>query len=102
MITTAIVLLSLWPLRIVAYRVLTRFRPETERLMAQLPSGESPAPLIGELEGLGAKLQAVQVSQEADRRTLLLEVTLPPRADAPGIVAKLAELDNVLEIHWAD
>jgi putative Mg2+ transporter-C (MgtC) family protein len=101
-ITTAIVLLSLWPLRIVAYRVLTRFRPETERLMAQLPSGESPAPLIGELEGLGAKLQAVQISQEADRRTLLLEVTLPPRADAPGIVAKLADLDNVLEIRWAD
>ena len=101
-ITTALVLLSLWPLRVVGYRVMTRIRPETERLVAQLPSGESPAPLIGELEGLGAKLQAVEVSQEADRRMVLLDVTLPPKADAPGIVAKLSDLDNVLEIRWTD
>jgi len=101
-ITTAIVLLSLWPLRFVAYRVLVRFRPETERLMAQLPSGESAAPLIGELEELGVKLQALEVSQEADRRMVLLDVTLPPEADAPRIVAKLSDLDNVLEIRWAD
>ena len=101
-ITTAIVLLSLWPLRFVAYRVLVRFRPETERLMAQLPSGESAGPLIGELEELGVKLQALEVSQEADRRMVLLDVTLPPEADAPRIVAKLSDLDNVLEIRWAD
>jgi putative Mg2+ transporter-C (MgtC) family protein len=101
-ITTALVLLSLWPLRIFAYRVLTRFRPETDRLVAQLPSGESPASLIGELEELGAKLQALEVSQEADRRLVLLDVTLPPKADAPGIVAKLSDLENVLEIRWAD
>jgi hypothetical protein len=29
-------------------------------------------------------------------------VTLPPRSDAPAIVAKLSELENVLEIRWAD
>jgi putative Mg2+ transporter-C (MgtC) family protein len=101
-ITTAIVLLSLWPLRIFAYRVMTRFRPETDRLVAQLPSGESPAPLIEELEELGAKLQTLEISHEADRRTVLLDVTLPPRADAPAIVARLSDLDNVLEIRWAD
>jgi hypothetical protein len=33
---------------------------------------------------------------------VLCEVTLPPKADAPGIVAKLSDLDNVLEIRWAD
>jgi len=80
--------------------VMTRFRAETERLVAQLPSGESPAPLIGELEELGAKLQALEVSQEADRRMVMLDVTLPPRADAPAIVAKLSDLDNVLEVRW--
>ena len=101
-ITTALVLLSLWPLRIVAYRVMTRFRPETDRLVAQLPSGESPGPLIAELEGLGARLQSLEISHEADRRTVLVDVTLPPRADAPGIVAKLSDVEGVLEVRWTD
>jgi putative Mg2+ transporter-C (MgtC) family protein len=101
-ITTGLVLLSLWPLRVVAYKTMSRLRPETDRLVAQLPSGESPAPLIAELERLGARLQTLEISHEADRRTVLLDVTLPPRADAPGIVARLSDVEHVLEIRWAD
>jgi putative Mg2+ transporter-C (MgtC) family protein len=101
-ITTGLVLFTLWPLRILAYNTVRRWRPETERLLAQLPAGESAGPLIHEVEELGARLQSVEVSQEADRRTVMLAVTLPPDADAPGIVAKLSDLDNVLEIRWAD
>ena len=101
-ITTALVLLSLWPLRIVAYRVMSRFRPENERLVAQLPSGESPGPLIAHLEALGARLQSLEISHEADRRMVLVDVTLPPKADAPGIVAKLSEVEGVLEVRWSD
>ena len=33
---------------------------------------------------------------------MLLDVTLPPRVDAPAIVAELAELDHVLEVRWTD
>src|SRR5207253_6592361 len=51
-ITTVLVLVSLWPLRILAYRIFVRFRPDNERLVAQLPSGESPGPLIAQLETL--------------------------------------------------
>ena len=101
-ITTALVLLSLWPLRIVAYKVMIRFRPENERLVAQLPSGESPGPLIAQLETLGARLQSLEISHEADRRMVLVDVTLPPKADAPGIVAKLSEVEGVLEVRWSD
>ena len=101
-ITTGLVLLSLWPLRILAFRVMTRFRPETDRLLDQLPAGESPAPLIEALEREGARLQALEISHEADRRTILLDVTLRPQADAPAIVAKLSDLEHVLEIRWAD
>ena len=39
---------------------------------------------------------------EADRRTVLMDVTLPPRADAPSIVARLSELEQVLEVRWGD
>jgi putative Mg2+ transporter-C (MgtC) family protein len=101
-ITTAIALVSLWPLRILAFRVVARFRPETDRLLVQMPTGESPGPLIAELEALGTQLQSLEISQEADRRTVLLDVTLPPQADAPAIVAKLSDLENVLEIRWTD
>jgi putative Mg2+ transporter-C (MgtC) family protein len=101
-ITTAIVLLSLWPLRFLAYRLLTRFRPETDRLMAQLPSGTSPGPLVAELEELGVKLEALEIKQEADRRTVLLDLTVPPKVDAPAIVAKLSDVEGVLEVRWTD
>jgi putative Mg2+ transporter-C (MgtC) family protein len=101
-ITTLLVIVSLWPLRILAHRTMVRFRPETDRLVAQLPAGESPAPLIGALEEVGAQLRSLEIGHEADRRTVLLDVTLPPRSDAPAIVAKLSELENVLEIRWAD
>jgi putative Mg2+ transporter-C (MgtC) family protein len=100
--TTVIVLISLGPLRGVAYRTMTRFRPETNRLLAQLPAGESPAPLIAALEDGGASVQALEVSHDADRRTVVMDVTLPPRADAPAIVAKLSDVEHVLEIRWTD
>jgi putative Mg2+ transporter-C (MgtC) family protein len=101
-ITTALVLFSLWPLRLIAFRVTRHFRPQTDRLLAQLPSGESPAPLIERLETLGGRLQSLEVGHEADRRTVLMDVTLPPRADAPSIVARLSELEHVLEVRWGD
>jgi putative Mg2+ transporter-C (MgtC) family protein len=101
-ITTALVLFSLWPLRIIAFRTMSRFRPETDRLLAQLSTGESPAPLIERIETLGGQVQALEVGHEADRRTVLLDVTLPPKVDPPTIVAQLSELDHVLEVRWSD
>lgn len=101
-ITTALVLFSLWPLRIIAFQAMHRFRPQTDRLLAQLPAGESPARLIERLEELGGQLETLEIGHEADRRTVLMDVKLPPRADAPGIVAKLSELEPVLEVRWSD
>src|SRR5205814_7956389 len=41
-ITTVLVILSLWPLRLLAYRVFVRFRPERERLIVGLERGRPP------------------------------------------------------------
>jgi putative Mg2+ transporter-C (MgtC) family protein len=101
-ITTLVALVSLWPLRIAAHVVTSRFRGQTSRMLAQLPSGESPGPLISEVERLGGRVQSVEIGYEADRRTVLLDVNLPPGADAPAVIAKLAELEHVLEIRWTD
>jgi putative Mg2+ transporter-C (MgtC) family protein len=101
-ITTLVALVSLWPLRIAAHVVTSRIRTETSRLVAQLPVGESPGPLISELEAGGGRVQSLEISQEADRRTVQVDVTLPREADAPSIIARLGELEHVLEIRWTD
>ena len=101
-ITTLVALFSLWPLRIAAHVVTSRFRAETNRLLAQLPSGESPGPLISEIERLGGRVQSVEISHDADRRNVLLDVALPHGADAPAMIAQLAEVEHVLEMRWTD
>jgi putative Mg2+ transporter-C (MgtC) family protein len=101
-ITTLVALFSLWPLRILAHTVTSRVRPETGRLVVQLPAGTSPGDLISELERLGGRVHAVEVSHEADRRTVLLDVVLPARAESAVVVARLADLEDVLEVRWSD
>src|SRR5215217_5966167 len=49
-LATVIVLFSLWPLRIVTYRLLVRLRPEEGRLLVTLPPAATAAPLLAELE----------------------------------------------------
>ena len=45
-ITTVVVLVSLWPLRIVAHRAFERIRPGELRLEVELEPNESPAVLL--------------------------------------------------------
>src|SRR5213592_181273 len=40
LVTTLLTLFALYPLRIVAYRMLIRFRPEDGRLLVEIPAGE--------------------------------------------------------------
>jgi putative Mg2+ transporter-C (MgtC) family protein len=101
-LTTAVVLISLWPLRILARMGTSRFRTQTSRLVTQLQAGASPGPLIDEVEHLGVRVKSVEISHDADRRTVLLDVRMPPELDAPGVVARVGELENVLEVRWND
>jgi putative Mg2+ transporter-C (MgtC) family protein len=101
-ITTALVLIALWPLRIVAFRILRRFRAEDGRMLVELPAGTPPGRLIDEIERSGARVTALEVSQEGDRRRLALDVTLPPALAAPHLVAQIADVPHVADVRWAD
>ncbi|HWJ31293.1 MAG TPA: MgtC/SapB family protein [Gaiellaceae bacterium] len=101
-ITTALVLVALYPLRIVAYRILRRFRAEDGRLLVELPVGTPPGRLLDEIERTGARVTALELSQEGDRRRLELDLALPRELTAPRLVARLADVPNVAEVHWAD
>ena len=101
-ITTGLVLIALYPLRIAAYRVLRRFQPEDGRLLVELPAGQSPGAVIDEVELAGARLESIEVSQQGDRRRLELDVALPQGLRAPALVTRIAELEHVAEVRWAD
>jgi putative Mg2+ transporter-C (MgtC) family protein len=102
-ITTALVLVSLWPLRILAFRMLHRFRPEDGRLLVELPAGVSPGAVIDEVERCGARIEMIEVSQEGDRRRLQLDVELPrEEGGSTALVARIADVEDVAEVRWTD
>jgi putative Mg2+ transporter-C (MgtC) family protein len=100
LITTGLVVLALWPLRLVAYRFVRRFRPEEGRLLVELGAGESPGAVIDEVERVGARLQSIEVSQEGSRRRLRLDVALPTGMKIPVLVARVADVAQVAEVRW--
>ena len=101
-ITTALVLIALYPLRIIAFRILRRFRPEDGRLLVELSAGSPPGEVIDEIERIGARIDSIEVSQEGDRRRLELDVALPRGVGAPRLVALIADVPNVADVRWTD
>jgi putative Mg2+ transporter-C (MgtC) family protein len=101
-LTVALVLLALYPLRIIAYKIVIRLRPEEGRLHVELPAGRKPGAVLDEIEQLGARVSSLDVSQEGDRRYLDLDVGLPRNTQRPQIVSRIAELDDIAEVRWTD
>jgi putative Mg2+ transporter-C (MgtC) family protein len=91
---------TLGPLRIAAFRLLRGYRAERGTLLVQLAAGASPAPVIARLEELGAKIDALSVGHEADRRHVEVDVQLPREAELPRFVEGVSTLENVLEVRW--
>jgi putative Mg2+ transporter-C (MgtC) family protein len=101
LIATFGALLTLGPLRIVAYRVLNRFRPELDRLLVEIPAGGSPVPVIYAIERQGGRVVSLDVAQEGDRRSIAVDLQLAAGL-APSVVAGVAEIDGVLEVRWME
>ena len=102
LITTAIVLVALWPLRAAAYLLLKRFRTDDGRLLIELPVGIRAGALIDEIEKAGARISAIEVSREGDRRRLEVDVILPRTLAAPHLVTRVADVPDVADVRWSD
>jgi putative Mg2+ transporter-C (MgtC) family protein len=100
LIATIAALLTLGPLRIVAYRIIHRYRPETDRLLVEIPAGGSPGPVIDAIEVSGGRVRALEIEQEGDRRSIAADVELRGLR-APDVVAAVGEIDGVLEVRWS-
>lgn len=101
LIATFGALITLGPLRVAAYRVLSRFRPALDRLLVEIPAGGSPAPIIDAIERQGGRVVSLDVTQEGDRRSVAADVELL-HGSAPSVVAGVAEIDGVLEVRWME
>ena len=100
-IATLGALFTLGPLRILAYRVIRRYRIELDRLLVEIPAGGSPAPLLEAVERQGSRVVSLEIEQEGDRRSVAMLIELLG-ATAPAIVAGVAEIDGVLEVRWTE
>ena len=96
-IGTAIVIFSLGPLRLLAYRAIERLRPEERRLMLELQAGQSLTPLLQLLEAQGVHVESLELDEERDRRDR------PARhstSRSQPLVPLLSDLDYVLAVRW--
>ena len=91
---TAIVILALWPLRALAFRMLERARPEEQRIVVELTGPTSE--LLAELERRGAHVTHFETADEPDRRVVTLELDHV----SEELAAHLADLDYVVGVRW--
>jgi putative Mg2+ transporter-C (MgtC) family protein len=99
-ITTGLVLISLWPLRSLAHRLLVHFRPEEGRLLVDLDRGGSAAPVLSELERLGAEIANVEFHPADDGCSVLLGVRFPSLQGATEATDRIGRLDHVRRLQW--
>jgi putative Mg2+ transporter-C (MgtC) family protein len=100
-ITTVVVLVSLWPLRILAYRLIERIRPGERRLEVDLRANESPSLLLETLESHGGAVRAFEVEDSQDRRRVVLDLRLEGH-QPHNVTAALMRLEPVLGVRWTD
>jgi putative Mg2+ transporter-C (MgtC) family protein len=98
-LTAALVLLSLWPLRILAYRLFARARPGERRLEVELRPAQSAVALVGALEEVGARIETLELEDAGDRRRVTVRAAFEPELEAAA-AARLVELDEVTAIRW--
>jgi putative Mg2+ transporter-C (MgtC) family protein len=95
-ITTALALFSLWPLRIVAQRLFGRLRPAEGRLLVELERGASASDLLRAVEDEAGQVDGLELEDS----TAILRVHFPPGRDTAA-VARLSALEQVRAVRWS-
>ncbi len=99
-ITTILVLLSLYPLRIAAFRVSERFRPEEGRLAVELSSGATTVSVLQAVEDAGAQVRALEFEEEGDTRRVDMRVRVRSGRSAAELLDALTRTHAVKGARW--
>jgi len=100
LVTTALVLLSLWPLRILAFRLSARTRTEEGRLAVELPAGTSAVSVLEAVENAGADVSSLEFEEEGDSRRVDLRVRLGSGRTAAQLIDALTQAEAVRGARW--
>jgi putative Mg2+ transporter-C (MgtC) family protein len=95
-IGTVITLVALWPLRVGAYQVFERIRPEERSIVVDLRPDTKLTQLLEALEREKARIEHFQLENERDRRIVTLTLGSP----SDSLVATLGDLDFVQGVQW--
>jgi putative Mg2+ transporter-C (MgtC) family protein len=93
---TVLTLVALGPLRLLAYPVFERMRPEERSVVVQLRQGTRAAQLLDVLEEKHARVEHFQLEDEHDRRVVTLTLDTP----SEQVLRDLADLDFVQGVEW--
>jgi putative Mg2+ transporter-C (MgtC) family protein len=99
-LTTGLVLFSLWPLRILAHRVTARFQAEEGRLALELPAGTTTAAVVAAVEESGGLVRSLEFQQEDERKLVHLQVRMREGREAAALVDEMAAREEVLAARW--
>jgi putative Mg2+ transporter-C (MgtC) family protein len=100
--TTVLVLVTLWPLRLLAHRIFARLRTAEGRLTVDLRPSTGAAPFLAALETAGAQVRALQFDEAEGRRRVQADVELGPQSSPDRLVSALMDTEDVLAAEWAD
>jgi putative Mg2+ transporter-C (MgtC) family protein len=98
-LTTAAVIVTLWPLRILAHHLFVRLRPEDRPLEIELAGGASAQPVLAAVEDLGADVESFQLERQRDGLLVVLRAAFP--RGAAEALSRLADLDEVRAVRWS-
>jgi putative Mg2+ transporter-C (MgtC) family protein len=97
-VTTAVGLFSLWPLRIAAHRALERFHEH--RITITVTEEAGAATVIQRLENLGVNVQSFAFGEDGDKRNLTVFLDLPRGLEKTELLRRLADLPDVKGVQW--
>jgi putative Mg2+ transporter-C (MgtC) family protein len=100
--TTALVLFTLWPLRLAAHRVFSRVGSEQGRLVVELQPGAGAGGVLDALEEAGTQLRTLEFEDADGRRRVTADIELRPGTAPARVVAALTERAEVLAAQWVD
>ncbi len=94
---TVVTLIALWPLRVAAYQVFERLRPEERSLVVELRQGTRMSELLDVLEREHARVEHLQLEEEPDRRVVTLTLDTP----SEKLLGELSDRDFVQGVEWS-
>ena len=95
--STALVLVSLGPLKLFSTRFVSRVRPEEAELAVNLAPEGAAANVLGRIEELGGVVNSVEFG---DDRTLDIVLRASRRSESAKVAEELAKLNDVERLQW--